>query len=165
MGTDKAYGNNPAIPVSFVALACHPMGFDELSQGKSSLLAASPFLASGSAFLLTFWRVNTVKADTFAGYFNGVAVDNPGLAGNCVGRGGRGRHKGNQYSEGKPIKMLRQHGVTVHRAITKKNPSRGAGIIASYGSVRATRNPMLRLRKSGPTLLRLAERRAHGQWT
>jgi hypothetical protein len=30
METDKAYGNNPAIPVSFISLTRNPMGFYKL---------------------------------------------------------------------------------------------------------------------------------------
>ncbi len=53
---------------------------------------------------LTLWRVDTVKADALPGYLDGIAVDDAELAGDVVGRGGRGRRKGGQNSEGKLIK-------------------------------------------------------------
>ena len=97
-----ADSDKPAVPVALVSLARHPVGFDDPGQGESGFLAASPLGAAGGAFLLGFGRVDAIKASTLAGNFDGLAVDDAGLAGSGVGGGRRDRHKNDQDREGNP---------------------------------------------------------------
>ena len=70
-------GNDPPIAVTVKFLAAYRATAGKRLQGAGGVLPAPPALSIPAAKLASLGRVDSMKADTVAGNFQSVAVDDP----------------------------------------------------------------------------------------
>ena len=82
----EAHGDDASVPVNIALLADDRPSGDEAAQRIGGLLPALDFGHTVPAPLFRFRCVDAMKPDALAGHVDGVAVNDPGRAGDALGQ-------------------------------------------------------------------------------